>query len=367
MSNIIISTADVVQNPRIAVIRTSDRSNFKRCRRKWDFESGLRRNLTPAERPSYFWLGTGGHFAMEDWHGHNYYGSPIKAFEAYCDASVVAGRNHRIQPPDDFEEQKALGIGILQHYMDWCKTRNPLETVWINGEPQVEVKCLIPLPIPEGVTAYDEIYYQITLDRLVIIDGEYWIADWKFFKSFSTTPLDWHGQLSAYIWAASTMWDVPIAGGILHEFRKTVPEMPRILKAGTLSVAKDQLTSHALYRQAMIDMFGEVHKAPAGNIECLNHLAMQENEHMDRFIKRTFTRRTPAQIESEGTRVMMELEEMLHPNLALYTNPTKDCGWDCSFNEICLMMDRDDDWDNVLRDVSVSRAEESEEWRQYLK
>lgn len=362
---LIVPAFDAPTNPRVAIIRTSDRANFKRCRRKWDFESGLRRNRTPAERPSYFWIGTGGHFAMEDWHGHNYYGSPIKAFEAYCNASIEAGRHHRIQPPDDFDEQKAMGLGIMQHYLDWCTTRDPYKTVWINGEPQVEVKCQIEMPV--NSPHYDKVIYQVTLDRLVEIGGEYWILDWKFFKAFNSTPLDWHGQLSAYIWAAQTMWDVPIAGGILHEFKKQLPNDPRILQNGTISGAKDQLTSHAKYKQALLDMHGSVNASPAKNIECLNTLASMETEHMDRFIKRTSTTRNRQQLEAEGSQIMMELEEMLNPDLPLYTNPTKDCGWDCSFADICLMMNRDDDWEDTLDGSSVSRSEEGEEWRQYLK
>ncbi|PHR94852.1 MAG: hypothetical protein COA78_31455 [Blastopirellula sp.] len=357
-------------NPRIAIIRTSDRSMFKRCRRKWDFESAIRKNLAPIDRPSYFWIGTGGHFAMEDFHGHNYYGDPVKAFIAYCDACVLAGDKHRIQVPDDFEYQKDLGIGVIRHYTNWLRNRDPFETVWMPNaqgvsEPCVEVKCRIPLPIEHP--DFDEIYYQMTLDRLVVRDGEYWILDWKFFKQFSATPLEFNGQMSAYIWGSHAMWDVPIAGAVYHEFLKKIPEPARILKNGTISTAKNQATSHIIYRDALEAMYGDPNKAPSDNILCLNWLADQEDEHRDKFCKRTFTTRNQAQLESEGERILMEVSEMLDSNLPLYTNPTRDCGWDCQFREACLMMDRDDDWESFIAATSISRAEESEEWRRYLK
>lgn len=367
-SSLILESATT--SPRIAIVRTSDRSMFKRCRRKWDFESGLRKNLAPIDRPSYFWIGTGGHFAMEDYHGWNYYGDPVKAFEAYCDACVYSASKHKVQVPEDFDDQKELGRGILAYYLRWIKGRDAYETVWMDGSPCVEVKCQIPLPIPpNSITAfnYDEVYYQMTLDRLVIIDGEYWVLDWKFFKQFSQVPLEYNGQMSAYIWGAHAMWDVPIAGAIYHEFLKKVPNEARILKNGSISSAKNQATTHAIYRDALDAMYGNVNHAPAENLACLNDLAAQEGPDRDKFIRREHTTRNQAQLESEGSRVLMELEEMLNPNLPLYTNPTKDCSWDCQFKEACLMMDRDDDWENFILQTTVSRSEENEEWRNYLK
>lgn len=358
----------LASDQRVAIIRTSDRSNFRRCRRKWHFESGLRLNRTPTAQPSYFWLGTGGHFAMEDFHGHNYYGDPVRAFQAYCDACVEAAKHHTIQVPEDFDEQKILGEGILEHYKNWIANRDAYKTVWIDGEPQVEVKCLIEIP-PEHfrIEGYDKVLYQMTLDRLVEIDGEYWIKDWKFHKNFTQMPLEWHHQLTAYMWAAQAVFDVPVVGAILHEFRKAVPKPPRILQNGSISCAKDQLCTHTSYRGALIDMYGDVEDAPENNINCLNALSLREHDHADPFIRRQFTRRTPQQFEAEGSKILMELEDMLNPDLPLYTNPTKDCGWDCSNAEICLMMDRDDDWETTLMETTVSRVDESEEWRNYLK
>ncbi len=62
---------------------------------------------------------------------------------------------------------------------------------------------------------------------------------------------------------------------------------------------------------------------------------------------------------------------MCNPNLPLYPNPTKDCSWDCNFRDICIMVDRDDDWEYALQDTTVQRddnqAEEIKSWRQLLK
>lgn len=347
------------------VIRTSDRSAFKRCRRKWGWHSGLRHNLRLKDTPSYFWLGTGGHFALEDYHGYNRYGHPVEAFNAYVAACRSFQSKHGYGLPDDWEEQTTLGQGILDYYLVWLQNREQHETVWIDGEPMVEIKCEIPLPIdpPEG---YDEVVYQLTLDRLVEVDGEYWITDYKFYKNFAQGDLVFDQQMTAYIWGASTVFEKPIAGAILHEFRKAVPEEPRILSNGKISSAQNQNTTHRMYREALINMYGDVAKAPSANVKCLNDLAHQEGEERDRFIKRTKTRRNRAQLEAEGTKILMEATDMCNPDLPLYPNPTKDCAWDCSLRDICLMIDRDDDWESLLEELTVQDTEDYDAWRLHL-
>ena len=339
---------------------------FKRCRRKWGWHSGLKQNLVVRDSPSYFWIGTGGHFALEDFYGHNHFQHPVEAFRAYVQACKKLKQKTKRGLPDDWEEQSTLCEGILENYLIWAKNRDVYETVWIDGEPQVEITCHIPLPVepPEG---FDKVVYQFTLDRLVEIEGEYWILDWKFYKSFAQADLDLDQQMSAYIWAANAVFEKPIAGGILHEFRKELPAPPRILSNGKISHAKNQKTTHGLYKEALEEVYGEVGKAPAANVLCLNDLAARESEDRDDFIKRTRTRRTEIQQQSEGTKILMEVEDMCNPNLPLYPNPTRDCSWDCSLKDVCLMIDRDDDWAHQLNETTAQRVEESGEWRQHLK
>lgn len=361
--------SDVVSDQRKLVIRTSDRSAFKRCRRKWAWHSGLRQNLRIKDTPSYFWIGTGGHFALEDYHGYNHFGHPVEAFRAYVQACRVFSRKHGYGLPDDWEEQQTLGEGILEHYLIWMQNREHHETVWIDGAPQVEIRCEIDLTeylqgyIPEGV---DKVVYQLTLDRLVEIDDEYWITDYKFYKQFSQTALIYDQQMSAYIWGASAIYEKPIAGAILHELVKNIPHEPKILSTGKLSAAQNQSTTHRMYREALVNMYGNVEKAPKKNVDCLNDLAHQEGDNRDKFIKRTFSRRTPMQQEAQGSMILMEAQDMINADLPLYPNPTRDCSWDCSLQDICLMVDRDDDWEPLLLELTVNDTEEHDGWRSNL-
>ena len=113
-------------------------------------------------------------------------------------------------------------------------------------------------------------------------------------------------------------------------------------------------------------MYGTIEKAPRNNVNCLNDLAHQEGDNRDKFIKRTFSRRTQAQQEAQGSMILMEAEDMLNPDLPLYPNPTRDCSWDCSLQDICLMVDRDDDWEPLLLELTVAKTEEIYTWRDHL-
>jgi hypothetical protein len=230
----------------------------------------------------------------------------------------------------------------------------------------VEVRCEIPLPVkpPPG---YDQVVYQLTLDKLVTIEDEYWITDYKFYKQFSSADLAYDKQLSAYIWAGNAMFDKPVVGGILHEFKKQVPERPRILRTnGKISTAANQNTTHRLYREALINMYGAVDKAPSANVRCLNELLGQESEERDGYIKRSRTRRTLHQQQAEGTKILMEVGDMCNPDLPIYTNETRDCSWDCGLREICLMLDRGDDWEWLLNELTIKDTEEYDQWRTHL-
>lgn len=360
---------------KIAVIRTSDRGTFKRCRRKWAFQSGHRMNRAPAQRENYFWIGTVGHFAMEDYHGYNHYGHPVEAAKACYEAFKRANKatKNKEQLPDDHSDQMQLLIGILDHYLLWLKNRDTFQTYWVDGKPQVEVKAWIPLPIPEEILAaygYDEVHYEVTLDRVVYDEyGRYWVLDYKFLKQFQTMHLDYDQQASAYIWAANTLYDKFIEGFIVQQFRKAVPIPPPRGSKGTITTNLQTLkstTTYELYREALKDMYGSVRKAPIQYGRVLGELAAMEGEDRNEFIRRDKTVRNQAQIEATGTKIVLEAIDMLNPDLPLYPNETKDCYWDCSFRDICQMMDREDHWQDVLEETTIDRKEETESWRKYL-
>lgn len=359
----------ILADPRTAVIRTSDRSNFRRCRRRWNWQSHLRHNLTPIESASPLWFGSGIHYALEDFHGHRLYQYPRDALKAYVKAthrmSKAKARPQLI--PYDFLELTALGINMLDYYSEqWLIARDPLTTYIHDGKPQVEVHAVVRVPFSNE--AYDNVLYAVTLDRIVIDeDQNLWIVDYKTAKQIQTHFFQTDPQISAYCWVAQQLYTKPIAGFIYQQHRKSPANLPTPLANGRLSTSRQQsITSHRLYRQSLIKLYGEVLRAPKENVDFLNWLAEQETDTQDRFIRRDRIYRNKHQAEAEGTKLLLELEEMLNPNLPLYPSPTRDCGHLCAFQTACVSLDDGSDWQAELEYGFTPKDTTFDGWRDYL-
>ena len=222
-------------------IRTSDRRVFRRCLRKWEFQSSLRGNWKHqgTEQNINFWFGSAIHFAMEDYHGYNRFGDPRIAFWAYYQSFPSA------EMPMAADAHYELGMAMLSYYMTWYPRHNDVagfETVWVdpethtivpkdtpNAEPGVEQSFILPLNVwaacdihtEEIIETYDDnasvpfleqgqtefmlnghtchlvpICYHGTMDRIVVDRyGRYWILDYKTAKGADTNKLDTDDQI----------------------------------------------------------------------------------------------------------------------------------------------------------------------------
>lgn len=368
----IVTTNPSHINPsRIAVIRTSDRIAYKACRRKWNWSSHLRQNLTSKELGAPLWLGSAMHYALEDYHGINRYGSPDISFRAYTEAfdTTYPGK-----VPMEWPEQKALGIDMMKYYVKWLEDRDPLETYVHNGELQTEVTIKIEIPIDELRNAdrirqrYDEVWYTMILDRVIIDEyDQLWLVEYKSAKAISTTHLLLDPQIGVYVWGMRHKYTKPIAGIIYQQHKKARPSPGRILKNGEVSTAQMQATTHRLYRASLVAAYGlNSSNWPIKNVQYLNALAREESEHSDEFIRRDFIQRnlsTGAAIEQQ---ILDEASEMLDPDLPIYPNQTRMCVQMCSFTGPCASMDDGGDWGYNLKFETEPRATNYDEWRANL-
>lgn len=369
-------------------IRTSDRRVFRRCLRKWEFQSSLRGNWKHkgTEQNINFWFGSAIHFAMEDYHGYNQFGDPRKAFWAYYQA--FPSDELPAAAPAHYE----LGMAMLSYYLTWYPRHNEVagfETVWVDPEthtfvpkgtegavPGVEQSFMIPLNVYVAVDVYtDEIIqtyddessipfleqgqdeftleghvcrlvpicYHGTMDRVVVDRyGRYWILDYKTAKGADTNKLDTDDQISAYLWAFEKWFGVRPYGFVYLQLTKDPVQEPRRLKNGDLSVDKKQKTTYSLLKQEIIKDYGKVANAPDKLIQFLNHMAAQESPEGDRFIRWDFVKRSPEQILSTERHIYGELRLMLNKELYCYPSPTRDCIWDCPIRDLCLAQERGD-------------------------
>lgn len=392
-------------------IRTSDRRVFRRCLRKWSFQSSLRGNwkYQGTEQNINFWFGSAIHFAMEDYHGYNVFGDPRRAFWAYYQAFSEE------ELPPGAEEHYPLGIAMLSYYLTWYKRHNAasdFQTALIDvatGEltdphhkdpnaeyyPAVEQSFMIPLNVWVAVDEDDNIvkaywskedlpildrdpkgnkvgndfsnedlpglgiadctmvdgklcqivpiHYHGTIDKVVYDKlGRLWILDYKTAKGADTNKLDTDDQISAYMWAFSKLFGQKPYGFIYLQLTKEAVQEPKRLKDGTLSVDKRQKTTYSLVKQAIIDDYEKVERAPSKIIQFLNHMAEQEAPEGDRFIRWDFVKRSQEELNAHERHIYGELKLMLDPNLYCFPTPTRDCIWDCPVRDWCLAQDRGD-------------------------
>lgn len=371
-------------------IHTSDRGTFKRCRRKFGWGSTLRRNLVvfgPDQKA--FFLGSGFHFAMEDYWSYRRFEHPSLAFAAYVDAQKPSDL------PDDLDGILDLATGMIEYYVEeWLVEHpEPFETLWIDGKPQVEVEIAIRLnellfeeldrrAVASGnpaafravyarlyeIIEKDDIEYVCTFDRVVIDKHERIFGlDYKTAAQFDELNLQTNPQSGSYNWGMDLFY-VPHGykpeGIVWQQHKKLVPHPPEKLKKGGLSLDIRQSTTYRLYKRAVIEEYGTI---PAKYLDILATLANQQDYDGDRFVRRDVLRLNEKQREAEQQKIIDEVLEMLDPNLILYPNPTKDCSWDCPFKAPCLALDDGSDAELLLGLGYTQWSGYKDDWRARIK
>ncbi len=387
-------------------IRTSERRVFRRCLRKWSFQSSLKGNWkrSGTEQNINFWFGSAIHFALEDYHGENKFGDPRRAFWAYYQSFP------KEEMPAAADGMYSLGISMLSYYLTWYNRHNSVsgyQTARVHKETHqlitadqwkllpkeeqeqydyaVEQSFMLPLnyyvvvdvktdeilevidntkgdqvlPCAVG-EEYDyadpnadlnvasrvkivPICYHGTMDRIVVDKyGRFWVLDYKTAKGADTNKLETDDQISAYLWAFEKWYGFKPYGFVYLQLTKEAVQEPKRLKNKELSVDKRQKTTYSLVKQEIIADYGSVQAAPSKIIEFLNHMATLETPEGDRFIRWDHIKRSPEEIQSTEEHIYEELAQMLNPNLGYYISPTRDCIWDCPLRDWCLATERKD-------------------------
>ena len=328
-----------MSNPQTFEIHISDVLAFKSCRRRWDFSSLLRRNLTPLGVYAPFFTGRVIHAALD--HLYRYGQNPVDMVDAlvWSETAKLKRDYPTIYAANEptINEQAEFCKAMLAHYLQWATSYNgpfnDRDLDFIN----VEQSFNVPMRTPRNFIARG---YRLAgkFDGVVRHkkDDQLYLWEVKTTKSITQRlkQLDLEEQADAYAIAAQEILGEPIAGIIYTLIRKAVPEMPQELKRGGLSQNKQIDTTFEHYLAAIRAYHG--HNATRDFIQStygdfLQHLLDNGNP----FFERVMIRRSQEQLKNSRNELYAVAREMTNPAIPIYHFGQPACNW-CIFREPCI-------------------------------
>jgi hypothetical protein len=320
-------------------IHISDVLAFKSCRRKWDYSSLLRRNLTPIGIYAPFFTGRVIHGALDALYRYG-----INPADEVIE--LVAKETKELQEKfptvhaanvPTINEQMALCVAILEHYMQWRASFrgkfNDNDLDFLN----VEQAFNVPMRTNRGFLARS-LRLAGRFDGIVRHkkDDQLYLWEVKTTRSIAQRlkQLDLEEQADAYCIAAQELLQQPIAGVIYTLIRKAVPQSPQVLKNGFLSQNKAIDTTFAHYLAAIRSHHGHIAtnqfiQETYGDF--LQHLLDNGNP----FFERVMIRRSQAQLKSARNELYAVALEMTRPSIPIYKHGQIGCNW-CIVREPCI-------------------------------
>jgi hypothetical protein len=322
------------------VVTAAERASFHRCRRQWDFGAGTRQNLEPLGGPAvpdldravrdalavYYFPG------MWDWDR----GVRLPLVLQELERALARQRGGEAADAGAWPEQLAAGRALLARYFDWAPGVDRFAPVLI--EADFEVNVLDPDRPDAGlVTAAGEaIRYAGRIDLMVVDASDaYWIvrhrvvdADWP-----PTERLVADEEALAACWAWEQFYlGMAIAGTVYNELRRLPPcaggphrDRPRLA-----AMPRRWLRARAVRRAAV-----RQHEPSGGGRSIPQHRRMYARavqpariepieQRVDDGFRRTWLRRSPAEVAAAGRRLGADVAEMTRSDLDVYPEPADD-------------------------------------------
>lgn len=394
----------------IIPIHNSDRANFRRCRRYWDWSSPSRHNLTVradihgVNIPMF--LGTGIHYALEQFYQPGLRRDPVEAFKTWFDiqwrggtitkdwldsvydlkpkpvgepepvadnaASLfqVRGLEDILPDPDhtEWDELKALGIGMMKYYKEYADINDDFVIIAAEHDFSVPIwdyenECILKsvdlrAESPNAGKTL-EVHARGRMDGIGIRpNGKMPLLENKTAARWGEDELrklESDEQCTSYLYCAeveATYYNLPHKGEPLEEviynvLRKAYPKPPTELKNGMFSTDRqnESTTYEILQRWINSHMPGiPLSEKQQGYVDYLREVG-DEN-----FIVRKPVRRNRHQLRNSGYRLYLETLDMLsepriYPNIS---NSFK-C-LNCAFRAPCMAKEDGGDWEQLIKD-----------------
>src|SRR5258706_4478979 len=326
-------------------VHISDVMAFKSCRRRWDFSSSLRRNLTSLGIYAPFFTGRIIHAALD-----NLYKYGVEPVTMVAELVVQETNDLRIKQPDVYKryadlitEQMWLCTDILNHYWSWRQSYNGPYADPDFDFLTTEQAFNEPMRTPKGRIAKN-LRLAGRFDGLVRYKKDDAVYLWEIKTTRSISErikmLELEEQCDAYCIAAEEMLGERVHGVVYTLIRKKTPDEIPVLKSGMLSQNKAIDTTAELYIECVRTHHGHVAtrefiKEHYGEI--INHLLQNGKP----FFQRVVVKRSIAHLANYRQQLYTVAREMTNPRIPIYHHGQYSCNY-CVFREPCLAIQRGD-------------------------
>jgi hypothetical protein len=392
----------------IIPIHNSDRATFKQCRRRWNWSSPAKENLTVRADihgiyPPFF-FGTGIHYALEQYYHPLFRHDPVESFKTWWDVQWVGGlieeswldkvydlapvmekgpnghllyrvRGLRDILPDpnqeEYDELFTLGIRMMERYKEYAPKVDDFEVLVAEHDFSVPIwdyknntilKSFDSRHESPNYGEFLEVHARGRMDQIwAKPNGKLGILENKTAEKIGEEyflKLETDEQVSTYLWAAeieAQYYDLPHKGQPMEEvvynvLRKAYPKPPTELRGGMFSVDrnKESTTYEILMEWIKRNIPGvPLSEKQAGYVEWLKEVGDEQ------FNVRKLVRRNRHQIANAGQRIYLEAMDMLS-NPRIYPNIRNDWAcMHCQFRNPCMAMESGDDWRQMIKDNYV--------------
>lgn len=316
------------------ILRTGERSTWKRCRQKWHWSFVECLEPYVSANPLRFgWLV---HEALAAWYipGQTRGEHPAKVFDRMYYEMMERDSSSGFGQKDEDEawiDALVLGVEMLTNYVDHYGN----EEEWLEIiSPEMAFQVDVPDKHGDYLTTYagkiDAVYRDVNT-------GDVGLLEHKTAKAIQTNHLALDEQAGSY-WAFA----------------------PYVLRH--LGVLKpDEPLRHILYNTLRK---GKKDDRPTNEFgHSLNKNGSVSKNQPSPLFDRTKVYRDRADRDNLIYRVRAEAWEINRARqgkVPIYKNPTRDCSWDCQFRDMCILHESDaPGWEDM-------KTEEFKKWSPYL-
>lgn len=339
----------------LVIIRNSERTAWRRCRQKWHWS--YRKQLEPKRHGGALTFGNMAHKAMELWY------PPGKTRGIH---PVETMRRLLADSGEDFSQWDAEGNKIpvdvladtmMTGYVEHYGQDTGLEIIHPEEAFQIDVRDRKGRYLATVVGQFDALAIDLRTGKLVILEH-------KTAKVIEVVRINsQYGEQGLTYWWAATIWlrHLGILGpdqfidGILYNFlRKGLPDprpvdpMGRALNKPTKPALVDACRSEGLDVKGTMEVLAKRLRGAGVDVEALGEVSKVQPSAL---FRRQFVKLEPTQMQVFQGRLRREVRELKIAKagrLEIYKNPTKDCGWDCGFRDVCEVHEMGGHIDDML-------------------